>query len=241
MITKQFLGKGILGILLTAVICSCSKETEGPSPKYAYLDVIQTSPDAPKLNLKLDSLAFNDFVLLYGARTGYKQVEVGQRTIDFRSYIPGKPDTSIFKSTITMEQFNHYSVFLVDSFSKRTSITFPDYNEMANGNKAAMRFINLSPNSAPISLRFSGTEYNFADSVTFQSSTDTRVIDPGVYVFDATVKYKLLPTDTFFRDTTIAQLSPLVMDAGQTYTIYVGGFYDSLNHKNMHLKAYKSK
>jgi hypothetical protein len=203
-------------VLMAGTFTACKDEVV--AKKYARLDVINASPDAPGLNAIVDSTIISPYVLQFGSNMGYMQVEAKKSIIKFNTFLSDTTtDSSVLQTEFTFKENEHYSVFLVDSFSKVTVLLTPDqWPETQNG-KAFVRFLQLSPNAPVLDV------VKMADTVptiifgnmAFKDVTAFTPIDAGVYNWSLAFAGK---------DTVFGKLPTMIFNTGKVYTVYTKGF-----------------
>lgn len=203
-------------VLMAGTFTACKDEVV--AKKYARLDVINASPDAPGISVLVDSSVLSPYVLQFGANMGYMQVEAAKKTVKFNTYLSDTTtDSATLSTEFTFKDGEHYSIFLVDSFSKLTALLTPDQWPATQNGKAMVRFLQLSPNAPVLDV------VKMVDTIPtvifgnmgFKDITAFTPIDAGVYNWSLTFAGK---------DTVIGKLPTMIFNTGKSYTIYTRGF-----------------
>ena len=196
----------------TSLFTACKEEVV--AKKYAQLNVVQTSPDAPGINVALDSInKINDYVLQYGATTGYRQIEAVKKVLNINRYLHDSIDKTIVKAEITPKQGEHYTMFIIDSFKKLDVLYTLDQWPAPESGKAEVRFVHLSPNGRTFDVARKDGAVVFT-RMAFKDITSYIKIDAGVH------NWELRRAGS---DTLITKLPTMVFNTGKVYTVYARG------------------
>ena len=171
---------------------------------------VQTSPDAPSVDLYVDSVRVDSNVT-YPNATGYIPFTTGLRTLSIMR--SGSRDT-VQRAVVPVTAGFYYTIFGMDSIARFSSMLLVDNLAPPAAGTAKLRFVQLSPNAPPVDLVVEGSITLFTEEA-FTNSTDFVSMNAGTYSFD--VKISGTPTIlTSAHNVTIA--------SGKIYTLFVRGF-----------------
>jgi len=161
------------------------------SPRLRFF---HTSPDAPAVDLLVDSNSENFNRIAYGGNTLYKNFASGSH--DLKIQIAGSRVNPLVEKTLVFENLTDYSYFFIgrvnstvnDTNQHLDSILIKDDNTLPpKGGDVRVRFVNTSPNAGPVNIRaggaqlFSkiayGTASNYTDLVANYWTFDLLVAD----------------------------------------------------------------
>ncbi|MGC4057466.1 MAG: DUF4397 domain-containing protein [Chitinophagaceae bacterium] len=215
---KQLKMAAMAVLSCSALFWSCKKD-EAPK-QYAKLNVFNMSPDAPGFNVQSDSTIVGPYVLLYGANTGYFNIEAGNRNLLMTTYRLDSTDTVAYRIPANLAVNQSFSLFLVDSFSKKSSLLVNDKLDSLSKTRAHLRFINLCPDTLRrADLVMAADSSTIFGNMFFRDVTSFREMMPGDYKWK--VRYMLGDMDTMWLDIPLK-----VMNAGKAYTVILQGFID---------------
>ncbi len=173
----------------TAMLCAwlggCSKNGENgvdPSPTPGRFMFVQASPDAPPLDLYVDSTRV-DSSIVYPRNTNYMNIDAGTRIL--RIVRPGTMQTLYLAQVPVVSGWN-YTIIGVDSVANYYSMLLVDNLALPPAGKANLRFVQVSPNAPAVDLVIRNGITLFTNRG-FKSKTDFIALDAGVYTFDVKV------------------------------------------------------
>jgi hypothetical protein len=206
---KLILNLGIFSLVLT--LCSCSKD-EPAASSTAKLLVTHASPDAPGVDLFVDNAKQNTTgALTFPNSTAYLTLNSGSRGIKVNA---ANTSTSVINATLNFEKDKNYSLFVVDSLSKISTVLLTDDLTAPATGKAHVRFVHLSPNAPAVDIAIKGGAVLFANTA-FKGSKPFTPVDAGTYDVDVRVA----------NTTTVAlPLTGIKLEAGKIYTFFARGF-----------------
>jgi len=202
----------LLATLLVSAIMilpSCKKEEV---KTYANVLVTHASPNAPGVDLLVDSKVVNSAALNFPNNTGYLAVESGTRNIKVNA---SGTTTTVINADLTFEKDKNYSIFAVDSLSKISAIVLTDDLTAPASGKAHVRFVHLSPNAPAVDIAVASSGAVVFSNKSFKEYTAFTPLDAGSYNLDVRVA----------GTTTVALTLPTItLEAGKIYTVYAKGF-----------------
>ncbi len=212
----------VFGILTLAA--SCLKSGDTSNPVQGALLVANYSPDAPAINISLNTKPYISN-LLYYSNTAYFLQTGGSYNVG----ITDASNNSIASHTITIEPNKYFSYFVIDSFAKLKYAFMEDKLAMPGTDSAYLRFLDFSPDAGIISLKDSASHKYFDSARSFndQSSNAAKAnfkqIKQGIFTLQLV---KLVNTDTVVIATRKDTLAP-----GHNYTIIARGFLNGTGSK----------
>lgn len=173
--------------------------------------VIHASPNAPGVDLLVDSVKVNTAALAFPNNTAYLAVDAGARNLKVN--VTGTA-TTVINATPTFDKDKFYSVFAVDSVSKISAVVFTDDLTAPAAGKAHVRFIHLAPNAPKVDIAIDGGAVVFAN-VSFKEGYAFTPLTAGSYDLEVRVA----------GTTTVAlDLDPITVADGKIYTVFAKGF-----------------
>lgn len=212
---KQFQLLTITAIVSGLALLNACKKDEAVK-QYAKINITHVSPDAPALNFIADKDTLNKGGALgYGSHTGYMDIEAGSKSVSIKNY---SIDTTYIDSTFKFDKDMSYSLYVIDSFKKMSSMLVVDDVPSAVIDKAHLRLIYLSPDTTAVTMiRTLGLDsVVMFPKVRFKDVTSFTAINPGVY--DMQIRMGEL------NDTTLLKLPTLVINGQKAYTVIIVGF-----------------
>ena len=182
------------------------------------LSFIQASPDQPPLNFNIGNSKVNLVPLNYGNTVSYFTIVSGQIPVNFMNENTG---SEILSGTINLNQNAAYSLFLANKSTSPEIVLLTDTIAMPATGNASIRFINLSPDSSPVSLAIQG------------ASQPLTVAEPYKgYTSFFPIKGKTPYTLQVLQGTTntvLATLPNVQFLTGGVYTVWFNGLVASTN------------
>lgn len=204
----------LLSVGTSMLFSACSKEdsTVIPAKTYAKVMVVHASPNAPAVDLLIDSVKVNTTGLGFPNNTGYLNVESGTRNINVTA---SGTLNSVIAANLDFTKDLNYSIFAVDSLSKISPIVLTDDLSTPAAGKAHVRFIHLSPNAPAVDIAVASSGAVVFGNKQFKESTSFTPLDAGDYNLDV----RLAGTST------VALVLPkITLESGKIYTIFAKGF-----------------
>lgn len=195
-------------VLLAA---GCAKTNNEPNTPVSTLAVYHVSPDAPKLQFKLNSNVLNPDSAAYGTYGFYFNAIAGSR--ELAAY-----QREVKKTTIAanLMEGSIYSAWLTGPWASAEFVILEDKLTNPASGKANVRFVNMSIGSPALDLVTStGTAVisntNYKTGSDFASITGDQNYNFVIRATGSTVDKFVLPSVT--------------IQAGRIYTIVAKGFY----------------
>lgn len=226
-IAKAFVAVLAISVVLTA----CSKNNDPGEPlQLAGMSIINASPSLDELDFYVGNTRANQQVLKYNTQ------------IDYLGLYPGLANLTLTKrnestSLVTKQEGfvsgKFYTVFVIDIPSKRALLKVEDNLSAPVADKAKVRFINLSPDAAALSLSVVGKDAELVTNKAFKEFSDFVAVDPGdnltFNIKDNTTKEIL------------TSLSNVKIEKNKIYTIYAKGLKTSTDDFRFSATVYSHK
>jgi hypothetical protein len=186
--TRKTFRMGMVGLMACAslVMGSCLDDDSNNNIvdlPVSYVSLYNASPNAPALNVVVDNRLINgNAPLRYADNTGYLRFYTGKRTLEFGPY---NANNVAVDTAVTLEDKRAYSIFIVDNYENAEVLVLNDSSaaEPATG-KAMIRFVNLSPDAAPLTLKVKDAAGNLTDAQPFKGATAFQEVDAQSYNFE---------------------------------------------------------
>lgn len=196
-------------ILIFATACNVNSNMT--NPQQGNFLVTNVSPDAPPLDLYINSTGFIQG-LGYGTYSAYNALTAGSYTFSF--FDSASASSPVLSNLITLSPATNNSYFVIDSFKRVKASFVPDNLVLPGPDSVNIRFFNFSPNAGAVSLYEATLDSAFYSIRSFNdvSGAAFNKIKAGVYNFqlqqpDGTVLASKLDT----------------LSSGHIYTIFAKG------------------
>lgn len=163
----------LLATLSILTISSC-KKGDGIEPiAVSYLRIINASPTLGTFDVYINNEKTNTGALPYGGTIKYKNVYAGQYNLKFT--IANDLDALITKQ-VSLTENGAYSYYLIDKGASLDGLLITDVMPTTAIEKAYVKFINLSPDAAALSLNVLGGA-SLATSKTYKTTSEFVAVD----------------------------------------------------------------
>ncbi len=205
--------------LLCLLLTSCLKQDNNANynPPAALVTVIQASPDEPQLDVFFDNDKVNINPLNFGDNIDYFRAYTGLRNVNFFNH---STMAKFFTDTVRLNQNVAYSLFLANKASSPEIVLLTDSITRPNNGTATVRFVNLSPDSPPVSLAVQGGQV-LAGNIPYKGHTTFTSLTGNI---NNTFEVRQGTTNTV-----LAVLPNVILNTGSVYTIWLGGLVASTN------------
>jgi len=201
-----------MSVIMTACLDDDSNNGIQDIP-VSYVSLYNASPNAPGLNILVDSRQINNEPLRYADNTGYLRFYTGKRTLAFGPY--GASNITL-DTVVNLEDNKPYSIFVVDNFEHAEALVLTDTSVTAPGTgKAMIRFVNLSPDAGALALKVKDGEESLTGEESFKDATQFAEIDAKTYNLEVTGSGEAA---------TSLNVPNVSLDEGTYYTIVVRGY-----------------
>ncbi len=188
---------------------SCGKEQEVKVTPTGIMSIVNASPGLGTYNVYLNNIKVNGAALPLGGRVVYREVAAGTYDLKFTT---GSNTESLITKPITLAENTAYTHFLIGQRGTFDVLTATDVMNVV-ADKAAVRFVNLSPDAPALNLVIKDGESLISDKA-YRGISDFVAVDPKTYTFEIKTKDGA---------TVIATLPVAALSAGKFYTVLVRG------------------
>lgn len=197
---------------LATTFMSCEKNDKTVETSQANVLVVHASPDAPGVDLLVDSVKVNTAALTFPNNTGYLKVNSGTRNIKVN--VTGTT-TTVINANLALTKDKNYSIFAVDSVANISPLVIEDDLTTPQSGKAHVRFIHLSPDAPAVDIAVASSGAVVFGNKAFKEYTAFTPLDAGTYNLDVRVA----------GTSTVALVLPsITLEAGKIYTVFAKGF-----------------
>jgi hypothetical protein len=185
----------------------------------ANVRVAHMSPNAPNVDVYVDS---EDPVLSdvpFGAVSDYLEVPAGERSVEITA--AGDPDTSVFSGPVPVEADTDYTIAATGEIGEEADEPFEplvleDDNSEVGSNQARLRVVHASPDAPAVDVTAAGGDVVLFDGVPYGGSGYTEV-----EANDYTVQIR---GDTESNDGDVAADFDVSLNGGTVYTAFAAGY-----------------
>jgi len=185
----------------------------------AALRVAHLSPDAPNVDVYVDSEDPTLADVPFGEVSDYLDVPAGDREVEITA--AGDPDTSVFSGPVTVEADADYTVAAIGELSDDGDQPFEplvleDDNSTVDGDSARLRVVHASPDAPAVDVTAAGGEVVLFDGVAYGESGYTEL-----EANDYTVEIR---GDTESNDGEVVADFDESLNGGTVYTAFAAGY-----------------
>jgi len=202
--------------LFTALIAaavffnSCKKDITDTRPAIAAVNVVNAYPDANPLDFYMGGTKVNNTGLAFGQKINYFEAYEGSRSVNITA---SGSLTSLLTKPVTLEGGLYQSLFIIGKTAADLDFLLLKDVFVPTNDKVNIRFVNLSPDAAALSLEVVGDTTSFNDKA-YKEATPFKAIAPA--------KANLILKDKT-TNTVKATVADVVLDKGKIYTIWAKG------------------
>ncbi|CAN5136272.1 hypothetical protein BH09BAC3_BH09BAC3_31820 [soil metagenome] len=167
--------KKIIVFLITTMLAGGCSLSDGTSNQQvtpvSLLSVYNANADADAdVNMSLNSVQVNTTAIAYKTFLEYFQLDPGDKIIKFTTASSG---AMVIDTSFTILGFKAYSLFLTKkkNSTKVVALFTKDEGTLVSKSNTLVRFINLSPDSPAVDVKFVGEPTVFASNVPFMQIT----------------------------------------------------------------------
>lgn len=218
-LSKSTIFTAIAGVAI--FFTACKKDFgNNNTPAIAALSVVNAYAGTDALDFYIGSQKVNNTGLAFGQKLDYLQAYEGSRTTDVT--LVGSP-TSLLSKSINLKGGVYHSLYIIGNTKETMEYLLLEDNDIPPANtKAKIRFINLSPDAASLSLELTGDTTKFDDKA-YKAYTSFKPVSA------AKVSFVLKDKAT---NTVKATLNDVTLDNGKTYTIWSKGLANANTELN---------
>ena len=194
-------------------------ETEEMDGETANIRVAHMSPNAPNVDVYVDS---EDPVLSdvpFGAVSDYLEVPAGERQVEITA--AGDPNTSVFAGGVPVEAGTDYTITAAGEIGEDADQPFEplvleDDNSEVGSNEARLRAVHVSPDAPAVDITAADGDVVLFDGVPYGGSGYTTV-----QANDYTVQIR---ADTESNDGDVVGEFDVSLSGGTVYTAFAAGY-----------------
>lgn len=205
----------MFGILTLASSCIKSGDVSTPTSQGA-LTVANFSPDAPGINISLNSTSYITN-LGYKFYTPYAPQTAGSYNVG----VAGTSGANIFSNTINIDPNKYYSYFVIDSFAKLKYAFIEDNLIVPSMDSVYIRFLNFSPNAGLINFRDSASGNYFSRARMFNDQNTQSAYSAFTRIPMDSHTFQIVASN---NDSTVLASQKYDLMGGHIYTILARGF-----------------
>ena len=173
-----------MGVVIASAVLltSCNLDDDNVQPvPVSYVSIYNAIPDAPELDVTVDSRLIMPRAFEFGDNTYYMNFYVGQRNFQIT---PFGANNVVVDTTFTLADDNAYSLFMVGDYDNAELLVTNDSAAMSEEGVGKIRLINLSPDASPVSLRIRDGEGILIDEQAFKNASAFVEVSPDTYDFE---------------------------------------------------------
>lgn len=218
----------LAGITLSFSACKLDNDNYQPE-QVAAVSIVNASPVLNNVDFVIGTRVVNNTDLVFGSKTDYLSAFAGTRT---GSVIEPGTSKNLYNGTFNLESGYYHSLFILSEGDVISFLTIKDFPNVPTGDKANLRFINLSADSPAYSLELVGDTTSF-NQVTYKAYTKFKDIKPATY----TALLKNTATNA-----TVATLENVEIIKQNSYTIWAKGLTNTtVEQRKISLQLSKHK
>ncbi len=216
---KSLKNWALLGVV-ALFAAGCAKTTDpGPDQPISTMAVYNVSPDAPKVQFKLNSSVINTDSAAYGTYGFYFNAYAGSRELS--AY---QREIKKVSAAVDLQDGKIYSAWLTGSWATPEFVVLEDKLANPPAGKAYVRFVNMSVDAPALELG-TNTGNTITGGRTYKTGSDFVEITGGQ-------SYNFVIRDN--GSTTDKVLLPSVtIQTGRIYTIAAKGFYNGTGNSGL--------
>ena len=202
-----------LAAICLVPLASCNEDdTEVIEPvPTAYVSIYNASPDAPELDVLVDSRQIFSQPLSYTDYTRYLNFYTGDRELIIS---PFNANNALVDTTLNFQPNKAYSVFIADDVADLSAVVVEDNVDAPEAGQALVRMIHLSPDASAVDLVEEDATRLFANQ-TFKQASAFKAVDADLYN---------LKLNAAGSSDQVLSIPDADFRAGGVYTIIVRGF-----------------
>ncbi|MFZ5981878.1 MAG: DUF4397 domain-containing protein [Candidatus Zixiibacteriota bacterium] len=217
MVKKKYYTAVMLLALTSLVMVGCSDDDNdnnpmgSPTPTSDVM-IVHASPDAPGVDILVDSdiPAVED--LSFPTNTGYVELSSGTRNVKVNV---ANTTTTVIAANLNLDPNTYYSVFAIDSVSSIEPLVLVDNLTSPAAGKAHVRFVHLSPDAPAVDIAVANGGPVVFSNVAFREFEGFTPLDAGTYNLEVRVAGTM---------TVALALPGITLENGKIYTVFARGF-----------------
>jgi Domain of unknown function (DUF4397) len=216
----KFFSRMVLCAAAAIAMTSCSIDDEPDYvdyPETAYGVIANASPNSGDLYFFADNNKVNNTALNFGTAQGYFNFYTGNRRLSIKN----AEGLTVATDSIALEPNDFFTAFAVNTYDNIELVTYRDSLVYPEANHALVRFINLSPDAAAVTINTPSD--TLVTGLEFKGATQFISVAEGTYDF------------TFTNTATgqaIYTANDVEVYSDRIYTIYTKGFVTPASGSN---------
>lgn len=159
-------------VILVALIAACNKN-QTPTLPIASVNVINAAVDLPQVSVNFTNTPVTysqqHLVASYGSSVEYGTPAIQTPVLFFSSLDTTK---AFYSGSLNLKDLGIYSLFVTGQVPHTDTLLLQDHIPVYQDSVAGVRFINLSPDSQPVSINLAG---NYPGNADFQNLAYRKV------------------------------------------------------------------
>jgi len=189
---------------------SCKNDIDNTRPAIAALKVVNAYPDTNPLDFYMGGAKVNNTGIAFGQKINYFEAYEGSRSVNITT--TGSL-TSLLTKPVILEGGFYQSLYVIGKTPADLDFLLLKDVFVPTTEKVNVRFVNLSPDAAALSLEVVGDTTSFNDQA-YKKATPFKTV--------AAAKANLILKDKA-TNTVKATIEAVTLDKGKVYTIWAKG------------------
>lgn len=177
---KRSLTIAFFSALSTAALFSACKTDPTPTPEVTYVSLTNASPSVATYDVYFDAARFVNGALPFEGNIPYRQVNPKSYTVKLTS--ENSTESKLTKQ-LTFGANKGYSLFIVGRPAELELMALDDEVTPPGMEKAAIRFINLSPDAPALDL-FEKDKTALISDKAYKAASSFIQVEPRKYIFE---------------------------------------------------------
>jgi hypothetical protein len=195
---------------VTTLFQACKMDNDVPAADVSALTIINASPNSNGLDFYIENQKVNSTPFNFPLRMPYQRVYSGTRVAKVTT---STTPTSLLSGNLVLAPNEYYSLFIVGKVEKPEFLLIKDDLTFPTTGKTKVRFANLSPDAAAISLEIVGDTTQFTNRA-YKAVTPFKNVTPGKFTLN------LKNTST---NATLATMANVEFLPNKVYTVWAKG------------------
>lgn len=197
---------------VTLIFACKDDDDKKPRTGSANVMAVHAAPDATAASFFLDDTKISNAALTYGQNTAYVNTPSGKRKATFKS--GAENNNQLATKEVNLGDKKKYTVFFAGTVAAPDVLLFEDDLAEPRGNKAKVRFVNLSPDNTKLDIRLKGGD-KISTGREYKSASDFVEVESGA------VTYEVL--DNADNNKMVFTMPNFTLAGGKIYTIWIKG------------------
>lgn len=195
------------------ILSGCmSGDSPQPSTPVSYIAIYHASPDAPGVDVYLDTKKINTSAIPYGSYSGYLSLSTGAHELKFNE---ANSTTLLTEISLPLVENSFYSLYLVNELTAIDVWAIEDVPKTPASGNAEVRFVHVSPDTPSVYVTYDEETTSLFSDVTYKQTPSFKEVPAGTHTF------YIKDTST---DEILLTISDQAVENAQFYTIILEGF-----------------